>query len=215
VKTLGVFSSKGGTGKTTIALHLAVNASAAGLKVLIADLDPQRSAMAWQTERRDRGVQVILPMPNKLREWQFTATERGFDLMIVDTPPLIGPHTLEALKASHFALAVTRTNALDIWAMAKIAELFQDAGKPAAFVLNQVPSPRLGQELAATTAAVEQLKSYGVKVAPVGLRQRVIYAASTAQGQCAQELDPTSIAAREVAMLFDYVWDQMKDPSQS
>jgi len=209
VRTLGVFSSKGGTGKTTVVLHLAVAAHAAGLKVLVVDLDPQRSAMSWQIERRNPTVQVVLPMPNKLKELQSTAAMRGFDLMIIDTPPVIGPHALEALNASHFALAVTRTNSFDIWAMSKITDLFKRANLPAAFVLNQVPSARLGQELPVTLNAIKQLQSYGIAVSPIGLRIRSIYASSTADGRCAQEVQPDSVAAQEVAELFKYVWAQL------
>jgi len=213
VRTLGIFSSKGGTGKTTVALHLAVAASAAGLKVLVADLDPQRSALAWQTERQNRTVQVIVPFPNRLKELRLTAAMRNYDFMIIDTPPVIGDHTMEALSASHFALAVTRTNSFDIWAMAKLVELFNRKGLPASFVLNQVPSPRLGQELPATIDAVEKLQAYGIAVAPVGMRSRTIYATSTAHGRCAQEVNPEGIAALEVNRLFQYVWETMNAPN--
>jgi len=212
LRTLGVFSSKGGTGKTTVALHLAVAANAAGLKVIVVDMDPQRSALAWQMERRTQNVRVIAPMPNKLKELQSSAALGGFNFMIIDTPPVIGPHAMEALNASHFALAVTRTNSFDIWAMSKITSLFKEAGLPAAFVLNQVPSPRLGQELQVTTAAIDSLQAYGVPVAPVGLRNRTIYASSTAEGRCAQEARPESVAAQEVEALFQYVWGQMHEP---
>jgi len=211
VRTLGIFSSKGGTGKTTIALHLAVAANAAGLKVLIADLDPQRSALAWQMERRNQAVRVIAPMPNKLKELRTTAAMGGFDFLIIDTPPVIGPHAMEALGASHFAIAVTRTNSFDIWAMSKITALFKEAGLPAAFVLNQVPSPRSGKELPVTTAAIESLQAYGIPVAPVGLRSRAVYANSTAEGRCAQEVRPESVAAQEVEALFQYVWAKMTE----
>jgi chromosome partitioning protein len=193
-----------------VALHLAVAASAAGLKVLVADLDPQRSALAWQTERRNRTVQVIAPLHHKLKELRSIAAMRNYDLMIIDTPPVINDYTIEALNASHFALAVTRTNSFDIWAMSKIVELFNQARLPASFVLNQVPSPRLGQELPATLGAVEKLRAYGIAIAPFGLRSRTIYATSTAQGCCAQELSPEGVAAIEVDQLFQHVWKKMK-----
>ena len=82
---------------------------------------------------------------------------------------------------------------------------------PAAFVLNQVPSPRSGKELPVTTAAIESLQAYGIPVAPVGLRSRAVYANSTAEGRCAQEVRPESVAAQEVEALFQYVWAKMTE----
>jgi chromosome partitioning protein len=209
LKTLGVFSPKGGTGKTTVALHLAVAAVEAGLKVLVADLDPQHSAFAWRQARAKMAPEVVMPRANTLAQLQRTAATQDYDLMIIDTPPMIGPHVDEALHVSDFALAVTRPNALDLWAARRMVDIFQEAGRPCAFVLNQAPSKRAGREVIDVTAAAAQLQAYGVRLAPTGLRNRKVYSASLAQGLSAQEVGGDCVGATEVARLFQFVRDNL------
>lgn len=53
--------------------------------------------------------------------------------------------------------------------------------------------------------AVESLKMLGLPVAPVGLRARAVYQQAVAGGLTAQEAQPASAAAREVALLWEHV----------
>ena len=59
MKTLVILSQKGGTGKTTMAVHLAVEASRSGKTVALIDLDPQASAAKWGDTRSDDTPIVI------------------------------------------------------------------------------------------------------------------------------------------------------------
>jgi chromosome partitioning protein len=47
MKVIAIISQKGGAGKTTIAVHLAVQAANKGKSAIILDLDPQASATGW------------------------------------------------------------------------------------------------------------------------------------------------------------------------
>jgi chromosome partitioning protein len=57
--TVAVISQKGGAGKTTLALNLAVAAHAAGRVSLVFDTDPQATASQWAAWRQDRPPEVI------------------------------------------------------------------------------------------------------------------------------------------------------------
>jgi chromosome partitioning protein len=77
--------------------------------------------------------------------------------------------------------------------------------RPGWFVINQAPARRSGQEAPGVRRAVDILESYGLPVAPIGLRARAVYQAAVAQGLAAHELDPDSTAAREIAALWAVV----------
>jgi chromosome partitioning protein len=64
MKTLAILSRKGGAGKTTLALHLAVQAVAGGRRVALVDMDPQRSAADWWRSR-EAGVPELAEMEPK------------------------------------------------------------------------------------------------------------------------------------------------------
>jgi chromosome partitioning protein len=53
MKTIAVISQKGGSGKTTLSLNLAIAASNAGQHVVLIDLAPQQSASRWARLRTD------------------------------------------------------------------------------------------------------------------------------------------------------------------
>ena len=52
MKTVAILSQKGGTGKTTLAVHLAVAAERRDVPVAVLDLDPQASAAEWERQPR-------------------------------------------------------------------------------------------------------------------------------------------------------------------
>ena len=63
MKTVAILSQKGGTGKTTLSLHLAVAAEQAGKAAVVIDLDPQASAMAWKDIRKADTPEVVSIAP--------------------------------------------------------------------------------------------------------------------------------------------------------
>ena len=67
MKVIGLLSRKGGVGKTTLAVHLAVLAQQAGQRTLQVDLDPQRSATAWWRAREAETPALVETEPAELR----------------------------------------------------------------------------------------------------------------------------------------------------
>ena len=51
MKTIMVINSKGGSGKTTIAVNVAAYYAYKGLEVTLVDLDPQKSSLDWLANR--------------------------------------------------------------------------------------------------------------------------------------------------------------------
>ena len=98
MRTLAVISRKGGVGKTTVSLNLAVAAYQAGLKTVIADLDSQRSAMAWARVRTRTGPAVVETSGGKLFTLWSAASHAGCELMVIDTPASAESETLQALR---------------------------------------------------------------------------------------------------------------------
>jgi chromosome partitioning protein len=66
MQTIAIVSQKGGTGKTTIAIHLAVSAERAGKPAVVIDLDPQASAAAWRDLRTEEAPAVESVQPARL-----------------------------------------------------------------------------------------------------------------------------------------------------
>lgn len=205
MKTLAILSRKGGTGKTTVALHLAAQAQALGHRTLIADADSQHSALDWFNARARPGPLVVDARPGTLFTVREAAIRSGVDLMIIDTRPSIEADCAEAARLADLCLVVVRPSLFDIKAVRETAEMLARQRRPGWFVINQAPGCRKGREISAVRRAAETLEAYGLPVAPIGLRSRSIYQTAIAQGMAAGELEPDSIGADEIAALWSPV----------
>jgi chromosome partitioning protein len=199
VKTLSVLSCKGGTGKTTLALHLAVAAQGAGHGVLVADLDRQRSAVDWRRERDDARPCVEEAKPGSLFTIQQAAMRLGSDLMIIDTASSREEDSAYAVRCADLCLIVLRPHFLDLKSVVASAQAVLNQRKQGVFVINQAPagSAGMGEVMAA-------LRPYGFPIAPV-IRQRTAYHQGFGDGRTAQEIEPQGPAAGEMASLWAYV----------
>lgn len=205
MRTLAVLSQKGGTGKTTLAVHLAVAAWAGRRQVLIADLDPQRSACEWRRARKGPGPALIESKPGAVFVAQQASERAGVDLMVLDTRPSADGDVTEAIRCSDLCLIVLRPSFFDVRATARVVDMIRAMGKAAAFVLNQAPSKRGEREAPAVLETLDGLRALGLPIAPAGLRSRAGYQSSVARGLTAQEAAPAGAAAREIDLLWRHV----------
>ena len=205
MKTLAIIARKGGTGKTTLAVHLAAAAHAAGHVTLLADTDRQHSAVEWRRMRAEAQPGVEAVKPGALFARQQDAARAGVGLMIVDTGPSIEEEVEQAVRCADLCLVVARPNFFDIRAVADSAALAARFHRPVVFVLNQAPHRQQSIEAPVLMEAVAALRGLGFPVAPIGLRTRVAYQRSVAGGSTAQDMEPSSAAASEITALWNWV----------
>jgi chromosome partitioning protein len=201
VQTIAILSQKGGTGKTTLALHLAVAAEKDGDVAVVIDLDPQASAAGWKDSRNAETPAVVAAPPARLPQLLEAAKEGGAQLILIDTAPHSGDASLAAAELADMILIPCRPAILDLRAIATTARIAKLAEKPAFVVLNAVPP-------SATLIlhdAGDAVKVHGLKTAPVTLHQRAAYAHALTLGQTAQEYEPGSKAADEIMHLYRWL----------
>lgn len=201
MQTIVIVSQKGGTGKTTIAIHLAVAAERAGKAAVVIDLDPQASAAAWRDLREAEGPAVESVQPARLTATLKAAAEAGAAFAVIDTPARSENAALEAVRAADLALIPCRPGFFDTAAMSFTANLLKLAGKPGFVVFSQVPA-RAESLLAEVT---EALGSYELTPAPAAIHLRAAYSHAIPGGQSAQEYEPKGKAAAEAAALFRWL----------
>ena len=198
--TVAVIARKGGAGKTTLALHLAVEAAKSGPVTLI-DTDPQASAALWADARHAPQPAVVTCPAARLPQTLQTARQSGAHIAFIDTAPSVETAALSAAKAADFCLIVARPGILDLQSVSVNLQIAKLAGRPAALVMNAAP-PRDGQAVA---AGEEAGRDYGVELCPTVIHQRAVFSHALARSQCAQEIEPTSKAASEIAALWHWL----------
>ena len=209
MKTLTVMSRKGGAGKTTVAVNLTLAARAAGVKAVLADADPLRSACESLRDREEAAGLVFETSAAKL----FTLTEAsrraGAELLIIDTPAAPEADVAEAVKVADLCLAVSRPTYLDLAAAVRSVAIIQRLGREGMIVLNQCAAPRNGVEPPAVVKAFEALRFAGLAVTPIALRSRMIYQTAFAHARWVTEIDRDGAASAEVRELFGEVWRRL------
>lgn len=213
MKTVAVITSKGGSGKTTLAVNLALAAHRRGRRVLIADIDPQHSAVLSLKAREGDGPGFMATSAGKLFQLQQTARGSGIDLLVVDTPGNAAGDQAEAVRYADLCLVVARPTFLDIAEAVNSANVVRRFERRGLAVLNQAPPTRKGIEPAMVLKALSALALTGLSVSPVAVRARSAYQASIMNGKSVEEWDPQSAAAAEIARLWDAVAGMLEMPA--
>ena len=197
MRTLALVSQKGGSGKTTLAVHLAVAAMQAGEQVTLLDTDPQGSAQAWAQVRQQGAPAVRSVTPAEVPRHLATLAAT---LVVIDTAPHTAVSLATVTTVATALLIPCRPTALDLAAVAATVALARAAQTPTAFVLTACPA-RAPEVAEARTA----LATHGFPVAPVLLGERRTYARAIAGGAAVTEYEPQGKAAQEIAALWRWV----------
>jgi chromosome partitioning protein len=192
-------TQKGGSGKTTLAINCGVVASQKGKRVLILDMDVQATAETWYQDREDDKPQVVRLIPADLNRALRAAREKGFDVVLIDTPGRDEPGAAAAVRASDFCVIPCRPSPADMKATPPTAETIRRLGKRAAFVLTQAP-PRSFRN----REAEQGLSVLGL-VCPVHIVLRNVYQDAQGAGLGVTEYEPEGKAAGEVRELWDWM----------
>ncbi len=209
MKTLAILARKGGAGKTTLAVHLAVIAMQAGKRVLLVDTDPQRSTAAWWRSRLASEPELVECLASKLPDVLKAARAAGVDLAVVDTRPSVEADTTLVARLADLVLIPTRPAILDLRAIGATVEVVQAAKRSAVIVLNAAPPARGTGEAPTTAEARTALAAYGLPVAPMAIGNRAALAHALTGGLAVTEFEPAGKAAAELHALFELVKDRL------
>ncbi|MEH3099700.1 ParA family partition ATPase [Sphingomonas adhaesiva] len=198
---VALVNQKGGTGKTTLSLHLAGALAREGKRVTLVDADPQASALDWAEARDRQGLArrfAVLGLPRETLHREAPTLARGADHVIIDGPPRVAGIARSALLAADLVLIPVQPSAIDGWASAEMLRLLDEARvfRPdlrARFVLNRCAARTL---IARDTA--DMLADSDPPLLPARIGQRVAFAETAGRGQLVDEAEGAEIAAREV-----------------
>lgn len=196
-----VISQKGGSGKTTLTLNLAIAASHDRKQVAVIDLDPQQSSSRWARLRADDNPVFISGHASNLASLLERARGAGADVVFIDTAPSSEGAALTAARAADLVIIPCRPSNLDLDAVGDTVNIAKLANKPAMFVLNGCQA---GSSLA--EEAAEALTEYGLPILPVRIGQRVAFVKSLTKGLGVIEADPSSPAASEIRQLYKHTF---------
>jgi chromosome partitioning protein len=210
MKVWSIVSQKGGSGKTTLALQLAI-AAAKGHKVLVIDLDPQQSAERWHAIRQratgSKDDPSIAAGPyQKLPDMLRTARKLGAELVLVDTPPKLDKAIIPSLKAATMVLVPLKSAILDLQALEDSSDLINlaKARNKTVVVLNAVPAgPQRETAIKESLRAASRLK---LEVLPERLSDQPAFSQGLKTGRGVTETDRNGTAAKEIVALCQALW---------
>ncbi len=204
MRVLVFASQKGGSGKTTLSGHLAVEAERAGDgPVALIDTDPQGSLSKWWNVREaETPTFMQCTFPNLLHDIERARSE-GYRLIVIDTPPAVTRAISEVVAMADLVVLPTRPSPHDLRAVGATVDIVESRHKPMVFVVNSaVPKARITHEAAVA------LSQHGT-VSPVVVHHRTDFAASMIDGRTVMEVKENCKSAREVAALWEYIKERL------
>ncbi|WP_254066656.1 AAA family ATPase [Acidisoma sp. S159] len=205
MKVLEIWSEKGGAGKSTLTIHIAVAAKLAGLKVAIIDIDPQASSADWADQRGSEPEAVAIPSSRLDKLLSDLRANGDMDLVIIDTPREANNAGYIAALAADFVLVPFKRGGFDFRALKRTIDSCLLAKKRPCLLLN-------GMRIGATRVEAdvrEALVEHECDIAPVVFHDRAPYVTASITGFTAQETEPDSAAAAEIGELFTWISRQL------
>ncbi len=200
MRVLVFASQKGGSGKTTLAGHIAVEADRAGAgPVALIDTDPQGSLSKWWNARQSETPVFIQSVFSELHSDLQEIRAAGYKLVVIDTPPAVTRAIAEVVSLADLVVLPTRPSPHDLRAVGATVDIVESRRKQMVFVINAAT-----KRARITSEAAVALSQHGM-VAPINIHNRVDFAASMIDGRTVQETDPEGSSALEVKMLWEYL----------
>ncbi|MFN4129108.1 MAG: ParA family partition ATPase [Paracoccaceae bacterium] len=205
-QVITVAQQKGGSGKTTLSVNLAVELSRRGVTVALLDTDPQGSLGRWFMARRERlgdpGMELSTASAWGVG-YECEKLRKTHDIVIIDTPPKIDADLRPALREASLVLIPVAASHVDLWATDGVLDLAARENRASLIVLNRCKAgTRLGEEVANAAGNLAD-------VAGARLGQRVAYAETMGNGLAVSEVGK-SPAALEIAALTDEVMTRLQ-----
>src|SRR5215469_4997366 len=210
--TIVAASQKGGSGKTTLSGHLAVEAVRHGAgDIALIDTDPQGSLAHWWNVRQAPAPQFVKAGLPDLEKVLAELEHMGTRIAVIDTPPAITQSISSVVAHADLVLVPTRPSPHDLRAVGATVDIAERHGKPVVFVINAATA-----RARITSESAVALSQHGT-VAPVTIHHRVDFAASMIDGRTVGEVLPNSQSAKEITQLWLYIQEKlsriMRDPA--
>lgn len=180
--TVTICSPKGGSGKTTLAIHLAAALARRGEPVRVLDADPQRSALDWAEMQDD----PIVPLSATSARTLQSDVESSSGWVIVDTPGVLDATVLKTLDLADLVLIPVQPSGLDVWAVQPLVEQLQrmrDAPAAGAVISRAKRGTVLAREI------TDALDALGVQRWHGAIADRTVFARAISEGKTVFELD--------------------------
>ena len=208
-KVITISQQKGGTGKTTLAVHLAMAfIKYHNLKVAIIDTDPQGSLGKWFIIRSERKVSNENLTFKTASLWgaqyESKTLKNDHDIVIIDTPPKIESDARPSIEAADLVLIPMAASHVDFWATGAIVEIAKKANKK---ILAQIN--RSSQRSKLIDKTKDFIKSLDLQSTDTIIGNRQIYTSSMGEGKTAVEKQRKGNAVDEIKKLSGQILNQL------
>ena len=208
-KVITISQQKGGTGKTTLAVHLAMAfIKYHDLKVAIIDTDPQGSLGKWFMIRSERKVSNENLTFKTASLWgaqyESKTLKNDHDIVIIDTPPKIESDARPSIEAADLVLIPMAASHVDFWATGAIVDIAKKADKKILVQIN-----RSSQRSKLIEKTKDFIKSLDLSSTKTIIGNRQIYTSSMGEGKTAVEKQKKGNAVDEIKNLSDQILNQL------
>ena len=204
MKAITFVTQKGGSGKSTVCISLAIAAQQAGASVCILEMDRQATVSDWAEHRQSETPEVAQIDSTQLDDIMQRLQGSAYDYVFIDTPGVDSPGTLSAIRAADLCIIPCRPTPADLRAFKPTLAAIYRLEKKFAFVLNQTP-PRSYRVRDAT----DGLTVLGV-LPDVNIVMRNDHQDAIGMGQGVTEYNPSGQAAQEIRKLWSWIEKRMQ-----
>ena len=208
-KVITISQQKGGTGKTTLAVHLAMAfIKYHNLKVAIIDTDPQGSMGKWfmiRTEKKVSNENLTFKTASLWgAQYESKTLKNDHDIVIIDTPPKIESDARPSIEAADLVLIPMAASHVDFWATGAIVDIAKKANKK---ILAQIN--RSSQRSKLIDKTKDFIKSLDLNSTDTIIGSRQIYTSSMGEGKTAVEKQKKGNAVDEIKKLSEQILQQL------
>ena len=209
-KVITIAQQKGGTGKTTLAVHLALAfIKYHNLKIAIIDTDPQGSLGKWFIIREEKKLSNDNLTFKTASLWgaqyESKALKKDHDIVIIDTPPKIESDARPSIESADLVLIPMAASHVDFWATGAIVEIAKKANKKILIQIN-----RSSQRSKLISKTNDFIKSLNLSATKTIIGNRQIFASSMGEGKTAVEKQKKSNAVEEIKQLSEQILSEIK-----